>query len=209
MEAGLVDINEKIKKRYNRISKIYEVMDRMIKEEWRSDLLSQVSGRVLEVGIGTGANLPFYPNQIQTFTGIDFSKGMLKHAKNKVTKGNFSFPIELMEADIQKLPFLDHTFDAIVSTCVFCSVPDPLTGLKELRRVCKPSGRIYMLEHMRSENKFAGLVMDVLNPLTVKLWGANINRETIKNIEHSGLKIETDSQLMGSVVRNLSISPNK
>ena len=64
-----MDINEKIKKRYNRISGIYEVMDRMIKEEWRLNLLSNVSGNVLEVGIGTGANLLFYPNQIDLLTG--------------------------------------------------------------------------------------------------------------------------------------------
>jgi ubiquinone/menaquinone biosynthesis C-methylase UbiE len=204
-----LDINEKVKKRYNRISGIYEVMDRMIKDEWRVNLFSHVSGKVLEVGIGTGANLPFYPNQIQSLTGVDFSEGMLKHAKKKVTKGNFSFPIELMEADIQALPFPDNTFDSIVSTCVFCSVPDPLVGMKELRRVCKPTGRIYMLEHMRSDNKLVGVVMDILNPLTVRLWGANINRETMKTIEASGLEIETDSCLMGTIFREVGINPNK
>lgn len=201
--------NEKIIKRYNRISSIYEIMDRMIKEEWRINLLSNVSGKVLEVGIGTGANIPFYPKEINSLTGVDFSKGMLKHAENKVTNGKFSFPIDLIEADIQKLPFSDHTFDTVVSTCVFCSVPDPIMGLNELKRVCKPSGQIYMLEHMRSENKLLGLVMDVLNPLTVRLWGANINRETLKNIELSGLKIEKQSQLMGSIVRDLTVSSNE
>ena len=200
-----MDINEKVKKRYNRISGIYEVMDRMIKDEWRVDLFSQVSGKVLEVGIGTGANLPFYPNQIHSLTGVDFSEGMLKHAKKKVTNGNFPFLIELLEADIQALPFPDDTFDSIVSTCVFCSVPDPLIGLKELRRVCKPTGRIFMLEHMRSENKLVGVVMDLLNPLTVRLWGANINRETMKTIEASGLIIETDSCLMGTIFRDLAV----
>jgi ubiquinone/menaquinone biosynthesis C-methylase UbiE len=181
----------------------------MIKDEWRVDLFSHVSGRVLEVGIGTGANLPFYPNQIQSLTGVDFSEGMLKHAKKKVTKGNFSFPIELMEEDIQALPFSDNTFDSVVSTCVFCSVPDPLIGLKELRRVCKPTGRIFMLEHMRSENKLVGVVMDLLNPLTVRLWGANINRETIETIKAAGLEIETDSCLMGTIFREVGINPNK
>ncbi|WP_394237556.1 class I SAM-dependent methyltransferase [Niallia oryzisoli] len=204
-----MDINEKIKRRYNRISGIYEAMDKMIKEEWRLNLLSKVSGKVLEVGIGTGANLPFYPTKTQSLTGVDFSKGMLKHANDKVSKGNFLFPIELMEADIQALPFPDNTFDSVVSTCVFCSVPDPLVGLKELRRVCKPTGHIFMLEHMRSDNKFVGAVMDVLNPLTVSLWGANINRETIKTIQYSGLVIERDSSLMGSIFRDLAVSPNK
>lgn len=184
-------------------------MDRMIKEDWRASLLANISGKILEVGIGTGANLPFYPNQILSLTGVDFSKGMLKHAREKVSKGDFPFPIELIEADIQALPFLDNTFDSVVSTCVFCSVPDPLVGLQELRRVCKPNGRILMLEHMRSDNKLVGIVMDMLNPLTVRLWGANINRETINTIERSGLIIESDSCLMGSIIKELNVLPNK
>lgn len=197
--------NEKIKKRYNRISRIYELMDRMIKEQWRKDLLSHVSGDILEVGIGTGANLPFYPHNIDSLTGVDFSKGMLKLAEDKVQKATYPFSIKLIEADIQALPFQDQTFDLVVSTCVFCSVPDPVKGLKELKRVCKPSGQILMLEHMRSDNKFVGVVMDLLNPLTVRLWGANINRETIKNIELSGLKVETNTELMGSIFRQISV----
>lgn len=204
-----MDINEKIKKRYNRISSIYEVMDRMIKAEWRQSLLSNVSGKVLEVGIGTGANLNFYPKDIHSLTGIDFSKGMLRHTEEKIAKGNFPFPIEIMEEDVQGLPFADNSFDSVVSTCVFCSVPDPLDGLKELRRVCKPDGRIFMLEHMKSENKLIGVMMDMLNPVTVSLWGANINRETIKNISHSGLKVEKNTLLMGSIMRELVVRPNK
>lgn len=204
-----VNASEVIKKRYDRISGIYEIMDRMIKDKWRLDLLSQVSGEVLEVGIGTGANLYFYPRDIIKLTGVDFSSGMLKHAKEKIIRENSPYPIELIEADIQNLPFPDDTFDSIVSTCVFCSVPDPIKGLKELRRVCKPTGQIYMLEHMRSENRLMGLVMDALNPLTVRLWGANINRETLRNIEKSEISIEKNVPLISSIFRQLTLSPNK
>ncbi|WP_239094371.1 class I SAM-dependent methyltransferase [Bacillus sp. B15-48] len=203
------NLNEIIKKRYNRISGIYELMDRMIKQEWRKQLLSNVSGNVLEVGIGTGANLPYYREDIVSLTGIDFSKGMLKHANEKIALGNFRFPIELMEADIQELPFPDNKFDSIVATCVFCSVPNPEKGLKELKRVCKPTGRIFMLEHMRSENKAVGRMMDILNPLTVRLWGANINRETLKHIGRSNLKIEMNTPLMSSIMRELIIAPKE
>jgi ubiquinone/menaquinone biosynthesis C-methylase UbiE len=208
-ESALEIKSEKIIRRYNRISGIYDTMDRMIKERWREELLSQVSGRVLEVGVGTGANLPFYPLDISNLTGVDFSEGMLRYAKEKAKNRAFPYPIELIEADIQELPFSDNSFDSIVSTCVFCSVPNPVEGLKELRRVCKPSGRIYMLEHMRSENRIGGLVMDILNPVTVRLWGANINRKTINNIKNSGLGLEAEKQLMRSIVRELTINPNK
>ncbi|MEQ2527655.1 class I SAM-dependent methyltransferase [Bacillaceae bacterium CLA-AA-H227] len=204
-----MNTSEEIKKRYNRISGIYEMMDRMIKEKWRVDLLSQVSGEVLEVGIGTGVNLQYYSNQITSLTGIDFSRGMLEHAKDKVISGGFEFPTELREADIQDLPFPDDSFDSIVSTCVFCSVPDPIKGLMELRRVCKPTGQIYMLEHMRSDKELIGLVMDVLNPLTVRLWGANVNRDTIGNIERADLKIDKHILLMSSIFRELTLSPDK
>lgn len=202
-------LNEDIKRRYNRISSIYEQMDRMIKEEWREALLSLVSGNVLEVGIGTGANLSFYPSTISSLTGIDFSEKMLKHARNKVMRERYSFPIELMEGDIQAIPFPDDTFDSIISSCVFCSVADPIKGLQELRRVCKTTGRIYMLEHMRSDNKVVGIVMDILNPITVRLWGANINRETIKTLEFCGLKVEKDTYRMGSIFRELVVNPFK
>ena len=204
-----LETNNKIKKRYNRIAGIYEGMDRMIKRDWRAELLSNATGRVLEVGIGTGGNLTFYPKHIESLTGVDFSEGMLNHAKKKITQLNTPFPIELKKADIQILPFENNSFDTIISTCVFCSVPDPITGLRELGRVCKPNGTILMLEHMRSEHRLIGWTMDILNPITVSIWGANINRETIKNIECADLKIESNSCLMGTIFRRLSVKPNK
>ena len=202
-------INEKIKKRYNRVSKIYDRMDKMIREDWRRDLLAGAYGDVLEAGVGTGANLSYYPIRIQSLIGVDFSSDMLVYARQKASLLNAPYKMELIEADIQELPFPDNSFDTIVSTCVFCSVPDPVVGLEELRRVCKPDGQILMLEHMRSENQAAGLVMDLLNPVTVRMWGANINRETMANIKSAGLSVVGEERLMGSIMRRLMLSPNK
>lgn len=202
------DLNKIIQKRYDRVSGIYNLMDRMIKSEWRKDLLSSLSGNVLEVGVGTGANLPFYSNDVQV-TGIDFSRGMLEKARTRLHQLHAESHIRLMEMDAQDLNFPDHSFDFIVSTCVFCSVPDPVRGFRELGRVCKPDGKILMLEHMRSENRIAGSIMDILNPLAVKLWGANINRRTLDNIQLAGLRIEENDLLFGTVLRKLAVRPVK
>ena len=200
--------NEVIIQRYDRISLLYDWMDKMIKDEWRHNLLANVRGDVLEVGIGTGINLKYYPKDINSLTGVDFSEGMLNLARKKNKKLQVDFKVNLMNADIQALPFPENAFDSIISTCVFCSVPDPVKGLKELKRVCKPEGEIFMIEHMRSSNPLAGVLMDALNPLTVRLWGANINRDTLHNIDQSGLVIVDNIPLMGTVVRKLTLGPN-
>lgn len=201
------DRNRTIQKRYDRVSGIYSIMDRMIKDPWRQELLSSVHGKVLEVGVGTGANLPFYPAGAEV-TGIDFSKGMLNQARKKLYQLHAENHIRLIEMDAQDLQFSDQIFDFIVSTCVFCSVPDPIKGLRELGRVCKPDGKILMLEHMRSENKVAGVIMDLLNPLTVRLWGANINRRTLDNIRCAGLTIEENEPIYGTILKKLIVSRN-
>lgn len=197
---------ERIKKRYNRISSVFGVMDHMIRSSWREDLLGSLKGNILEVGVGTGSNLPYYPANVHV-TGIDFSPKMLSKAYKKID--NTKFNIVLREMDVQQMDFPDNTFDVIVSTCVFCSVPDPVMGFKEMRRVVKPEGKIVQLEHMRSENPIAGKVLDLVNPLTVRIMGANVNRRTIENIEKAELTVEQESYLMTSIMRKLVLSPGK
>ncbi|MGM7682982.1 class I SAM-dependent methyltransferase [Cytobacillus sp. Hm23] len=201
-------LTEKIKKRYNRVSRIFDSMDRMIKESWRKDLLKNVKGNVLEVGVGTGANFLFYPDDIH-LTGIDFSPGMLKHARNKVNTLSLPYQVTLNEMDAQQMDFPDNTFNYVIATCVYCSVPDPVKGLKEMGRVCKKDGKIIMLEHMRSENEIVGKMMDILNPITVNTWGANVNRKTLDNINSAGLLIEEKDDLFYSIIRKLIVAPIK
>ncbi|MES6927195.1 hypothetical protein U6X42_12275, partial [Cutibacterium acnes] len=97
----------------------------------------------------------------------------------------------------------------VVATCVFCSVPDPVQGMKEMLRVCKPEGKVLLLEHMRSENLIVGKLMDWLNPLTVRLSGANINRRTLENINKAGFIIEKNEALLSTIVRRLELCPIK
>ncbi|PKR76647.1 SAM-dependent methyltransferase [Halalkalibacillus sediminis] len=197
---------EVIKRRYNRISGVFDVMDHMIREEWRKELLKHAKGKVLEVGVGTGTNLKYYPSNVEV-TGIDFSPKMLQKAREKAD--DLAISVELIEMDAQQMDFPDNSFDTVVSTCVFCSVPDPVQGLKEIRRVTKPSGNIIMLEHMRSENEVVGKAMDLLNPIGLHIVGANINRKTMENIDKSGMKVENENRLMSTIMKELILSPNK
>ncbi|HFE66497.1 MAG TPA: class I SAM-dependent methyltransferase [Chloroflexi bacterium] len=143
--------------------------------------------KALEVGVGTGKNMPYYPAGVQ-ITAVDLTPGMLAYAKKRAAELNIDADLQL--GDAQNLDFPDNAFDDVVSTFVFCSVPDPALGLKELLRVTKPNGRLLMLEHVRAGNGLVGLMMDVMNPVMVRLSGANINRRTVESVQQSGWQLE-------------------
>jgi phosphatidylethanolamine/phosphatidyl-N-methylethanolamine N-methyltransferase len=188
-----------IKARYNRIAGIFDAMEVLMEfraKTWRQVLWNTVqTGRILDVGVGTGKNLPYYPKSGE-IVGIDLSDRMLAKACQRAK--DLQIPVELREMDAQALNFPDDSFDTVVASFVFCSVPDPVLGLRELGRVVKPAGKILLLEHVRLEGKFAGLLMDLLNPLVVRLVGANINRRTVENVRLAGLKLESVEDLTGN-----------
>ncbi len=156
-------------------------MEGLLFKNWRKKCWAKVEGHhILEVGVGTGKNFDYYPKDAR-ITAIDFSGQMLKQAADKRDRKNINVDLELM--DIQSLCFADNSFDTVICTFVFCSVPSATKGLKELCRVCKPGGQILLLEHVLSSNPVLAAVMNVLNPVIVALVGANINRDTVKNVK--------------------------
>ncbi len=195
---------ELIKKRYNRSSSYYDWMDRMISDSLREKAVAMARGQVLEVGVGTGKNFPYYPEGCEV-TAIDFSKGMLAQARKKLSLAKV--PITLLEMDAQAMTFPDNAFDTVLATCVFCSVPDPIKGLKEVQRVCKPDGQIILLEHMRSEHPLLGLLMDILNPVSLYVIGSNINRKTMENIQEAGIEVSSTEEHMGGIVKLIVAKP--
>lgn len=204
------EINEKIRRRYNRAARFYDLLEKpmevMALKKWRLEVMKDLEGKILEVGVGTGKNIEYYPEGLD-ITAIDFSEKMLERAKEKSKRLNKK--VDLMHMDAQDMDFSDNTFDTVFMTCVFCSVPDPIKGLKEIRRVCKPTGKIIMIEHVRSEKKVLGLIMDVLNPLVVSSYGANINRRTVENIHRSGYTNVEVTNLTGDIVKKIVINNDK
>ena len=189
-------------KRYDRIAPVYDLMELMNERRmrpWREKLWAQVPPvRVLEVGVGTGKNFEYHPRGARMM-GIDFSPRMLGRARQRAAQ--LGEPIELRQMDAQAMGFPDASFDEAVATCVFCSVPDPVLGLQEVKRVVKPGGRVFLMEHMRHANPIVGRLMDVLNPLA-RLMGPDINRRTLDNVRAAGLEIEHVQDLgMGGIFK--------
>lgn len=182
--AGL-DIRATIatRNRYQRIAPLYDAMESMMERrnrQWRQRLWSLVRGpKVLEIGVGTGKNIPFYRPEL-AITALDLTPGMLERAKQRAAA--LSTRVQWCLGDVQSLDFPDGSFDSAVATFVFCSVPNPLLGMTELRRVVRPGGQILLLEHMRSANRVLGALMDILNPLIVRTMGANVNRRTLDTV---------------------------
>lgn len=190
------------RKRYDRAAPYYDLleapMERFLSSRWRTKLRKRIKGsRVLEAGVGTGKNLPYHPPGVQV-TAIDFSPRMLERARRR--KSALGLGVELAEMDVQHVGFKDHAFDAVFATFLFCSVPDPVLGLRELRRVCKPDGRLLLLEHVRPGNTLLGLLFDLLNPLVVRLIGANINRRTTENVRRAGWRVHVEERLLWNIV---------
>jgi ubiquinone/menaquinone biosynthesis C-methylase UbiE len=146
---------------------LYDIYDAPM--EWmgtrrrRARLLAWASGRVLEVGVGTGRNLEHYPNTV-TLSAIDVSPLMLARARRRA--GSLDRAVAFEVADVAALPYRDDTFDTTVATCVFCSVADPVEGLRELGRVTKAEGRILLLEHVRPRNRLLGWLADLATTVT-------------------------------------------
>jgi len=185
------------KKRYDRNAPIYDFVELGIERyrygKWRELLWGKVEGtKILEVGVGTGKSFPYYPVDVEV-TAIDFSKRMLERAKNRAVRQGVE--VDLKQMDVQNLDFADNTFDTVAATTVFCSVPDPVRGLKEVKRVCKLGGKVILLEHVLHANIILGWLMNLANPLAVRMSGANINRRTVDNVSKSGLVVEQVTDL--------------
>ncbi|MBU3915002.1 class I SAM-dependent methyltransferase [bacterium] len=198
------------KEKYNRASKHYDLfetpMEKLLFSKLRKSVLPSVVGNVLEVGVGTGKNLPYYSDKVNLI-GVDFSSGMLEKAQQQLATLTLS-DVELLEMDAQDLKFDENSFDTTISTFVFCTVPDPLRGLKNVYRVLKPGGKAIFIEHMKTDYWPVNLFLKLMNFFSIRMLGTSMIRETEKNIIEAGFKVNSVVRHIFGVVRVITATKN-
>jgi ubiquinone/menaquinone biosynthesis C-methylase UbiE len=156
-------------------------------QELRQRLLANASGRVLEVGGGTGANLPFYDAGVESLTVTEPEPAMLRRLKRRVSEQ--APETKVLQAPAEDLPFDDDTFDVAVSTLVLCGVDDQPHALRELHRVLRPGGRLIFIEHVRSDDPGLARWQDRLNGLSRFVACCDCNRRTLDSIKAEGFEV--------------------
>jgi ubiquinone/menaquinone biosynthesis C-methylase UbiE len=156
---------------------------------YRGRVVPTASGRVLEVGIGSGINLPFYGTSVGEIVGIEPSAKLLKMTRS--AGGRTSTPLKLIEGTAEAIPIDDQTIDTVVTTWTMCSIPAIERALQEMRRVLKPSGRLQFVEHGRAREPGVRWWQDHLTPAWKRFsGGCHRNRPIPELIQHAGFRIE-------------------
>ena len=168
---------------------------------WRRWLVGGAAGRTLDVGCGTGRNLPLFDARARVI-GLDPTRDSLLAARRRAPG------VPLIQGDAQALPFRDGVFDTVVSGLVFCSVPDPARGLAEVKRVLRPGGTLRMLEHVRAAGGLKARVQDRWQPLWTRLSGGCYwNRETERTVEAAGFAIDAATRRARGDMRRFVARP--
>ena len=155
----------------------------------RADVVKPANGRVIEVGFGSGANLPYYPRAVTSVVGIEPNVGMLERAASRIRA--FDGSVEIVVGRAERLPFADRSFDTAVSTLTLCSVLDPIATLRELSRVLRDDGQLILMEHGRSLDPSVARWQDRLNPLQkIVACGCHLNRPVADLAASSGFSTD-------------------
>ncbi|SDH83812.1 Methyltransferase domain-containing protein [Actinokineospora alba] len=184
--------------RYDRDIGFFERVQFKGGREW---VCAQASGDVLEVAVGTGRNLPFYPEGVR-LTGLDFSAAMLDIARARVLETPHK--VALIQGDAQRLPFDDSSFDTVVCTLGLCGVPDERGAIAEMHRVLRPGGRLLLLDHVGSHHKPIRLVQRLLELVTVRMIGDYQTRRPLPLVAQAGFVIERRERLKAGTVERVA-----
>ena len=190
--------------RYERIAPLYDLLELPFEysryRKIRPLLFQGLKGRVLDAGVGTGRNIPFYPPEAQ-FVGIDISPAMLVRAKRR------SLSLELHQMDVTHLAFVDQSFDAAVATFLFTVLPDDLQvpALREIGRVVKSGGTIRLLEYVRPRGTLRRAITRLWEPWVACAYGAAFDRRTEERVPEAGLEVMESRLVVDDLIKLISI----
>lgn len=166
-------------------------------EKIRAGLVRKAQGRVLEIGFGTGANFRYYRN-VEQVDAIEPNPAMGKQAVKRIKKSRI--PIHLYQAKAEQLPFADDSFDSVVATLVFCTIPEPVRALQEIQRVSKPGAKLLLFEHVKMDQKIIGETQKALTPIWKKLCdGCHLDRDTLELVKASGWEVQKVTSYYGGL----------
>jgi ubiquinone/menaquinone biosynthesis C-methylase UbiE len=155
----------------------------------RKKCLAGVTGTVLEVGFGSGHNLPFYPATVQKLVAVDPSTTAAKLARKRIAEARF--PVQYLPLEGEHLDAPDASFDSVVCTFTLCTIPDPATALRQMLRVLKPGGRLFVVEHGRSADPKVSRWQDRMNGVQKALFGGcHLNRDIEQLVHEAGFSFE-------------------
>lgn len=197
----LDDENRRVRSIYDAMAPRYDramaFAERLFLDDARQWTCGQAAGRVLEVAVGTGRNLPFYPPDVE-LVGVDLSTQMLAGAERQAAE--LGRQIDLRVADAHDLPFDDAGFDTVVATLTLCSIPDHCRAVAEMARVLKPGGRLVLVDHGASTNLMIRGLQRVLDPLTVRFEGDHLLRDPATAVRAAGLQLMSVGRFKRGVI---------
>ena len=181
---------EEIREKYDRFASKYDLAEAIpeivLISRWRRKLLAQAEGEVLEAGVGTGKNLPYYPRDC-ILTGVDLSEAMLEVARKRARR--LRLDVSLHRMDVEHLLFPDESFDTVVDSMNLCTYPHPASAIRELARVCRTRGRLLLLEHGRSDRSWLGRFQDRRAASHARTLGCVWNRDPLAMVKQAGLEV--------------------
>jgi ubiquinone/menaquinone biosynthesis C-methylase UbiE len=197
-----------IRLKYNRFAPWYDLAEALPEllgvKNLRRALLQRASGQVLEVAVGTGKNLPYYPKACQ-LTAVDTSLAMVMRARQRADRLGLHVHFQVMDA--AHLGFPDQQFDTVVDTLALCTFLDPVAVLHEMARVCRPEGHILLLEHGRSDRVWLGRWQDQRAERHARLLGCYWNREPLELVRQAGLRLLTAERRFFGIFHLLEAAP--
>jgi ubiquinone/menaquinone biosynthesis C-methylase UbiE len=207
--APALEETERVRRVYEREAGNYDrnvkLPERLLFSGGREWVCARAEGEVLEIAVGTGLNLPHYPNGVR-LTGIEFVPAMLDIARRRAV--DLGRPFDLRLGDAQALEFEDATFDTVVCTLALCTIPDDRAAVAEVRRVLRPGGRFVLLEHVRSSDQAVRGVQRLLAPAFIRFGADHVLREPLDLVQANGFSIELlERSKLGLVERLVARKP--